>query len=136
MTTLTRCMPLNLTLGMAAGALALGYLTAGPAPRPAQAAASVPTPSAAEAPPTIVDHMHLLGDFLRTAGAITAYDVNVELFDDSIYEVTIGSLLPGDARLTAEQICSTLRQAAPGHEPWRLEVYLAVGNRPAASCRF
>lgn len=78
-----------------------------------------------------VDNVYRLGEALKNAGVATDYDVSGW---GATLDVHIGSMLPGDARSVANGACEFGRQNMKWQKPWTVQVFLVVGERPAATC--
>jgi hypothetical protein len=73
--------------------------------------------------------------FLKKDGLITHYEISGW---DGALDVTISSLLPGDAREAAEGTCAATQQLFAGRwqRAWELRVFILTSNdRPAAVCK-
>ena len=73
------------------------------------------------------DRADTLGRAIVDTGYATEYRVGVRTLN-----LTISSLLPGDARAIATAMCQA--GAQQGLAGWRVRVFLPVGDRPAAAC--
>lgn len=78
------------------------------------------------------DYLFSAGDVLKATGIITTFDVSGW---NRTFDLTIGSLLPGEARDLATTICYGDNDLASNVKgSWEVRVFLPVGERPAAVC--
>ena len=77
-----------------------------------------------------VENAYRLGELAVGTGLAVEYDVSGW---NRRLDLSISSLLPGDARNIATALCGTAREGR-WDQPWTVRVFLAVGDRPAAVC--
>jgi len=78
-----------------------------------------------------VENAYTIGQLAVSSGVAVEYDVSG--WGQEI-DITISSILPGDARLVADELCKVARQLDWSYS-WSIRVFLTVGERPAAVCR-
>ena len=78
-----------------------------------------------------LENARRLGELAVRTGLAVEYDVSGW---NRRLDLSISSLLPGDARNIATAVCGTAREGR-WDQPWTVRVFLAVGDRPAAVCR-
>ncbi|MCH8347824.1 MAG: hypothetical protein IH901_04925 [Proteobacteria bacterium] len=78
-----------------------------------------------------VDNAFAIGEVAVASGVAVEYDISG--WNQAI-DITISSILPGDARLVADELCKVARQL-DWSTSWSIRVFLTIGDRPAAICR-
>lgn len=91
--------------------------------------------AAVEQKPSDINRLNALGTTLVNTGAATEYDIAVW---SGALDVTISSLLPGEARAIAEGVCTASQEQFGGQweRAWQLRIFiLTSSDSPAAVCR-
>ena len=83
---------------------------------------------------TAYDKAYRVGSALQGHNIVTSFTAGRKSLD-----LSIGSMLPGDARTVASVVCSEDWRQRLGHagfpaDPVQVRVFLVVGDRPAAVC--
>lgn len=90
-----------------------------------------PRPASAPVVPGDTDKLNDLGAIMKTKGVVTAYELRIW---GGTFDLTISSLLPGEARQIAALACDLLRKQGL-ERAWEVRVFLPTGGeRPAATC--
>lgn len=91
-------------------------------------AGGLATPNGAHADD--IEQIYALGKVAKELGAVE-YDVSGW---HSRLDITISSVLPGDARRFLAGTCEELERKFSWESNWTVRVFLTVGDRPAAQC--